>query len=149
MKVVISNDHGAVELANKFKEALDKEKIEYLHLGVDNDKESVDYPDKASEAVREFRKGGYDFGILLCGTGIGISLSANKYKGIFCALPQNLYASKMAREHNDANFIAFGGRIEYKDDPVDMLLTFLNTKSSDDERHKRRREKMKNIERSE
>ena len=94
------------------------------------------------EAVEEYRKGGYDYGILMCGTGIGISLAANKMNGIRCALPQDIYASTKTREHNDSNFIAFGGRVEYKDDVLDMLDAFLDTPFSHDERHQRRIDKM-------
>ena len=141
MKVVVANDHGAVDLAKRVLEHLEKRGIEYTYLGTGEEK-SVDYPDKAREAVEEYRKGGYDYGILMCGTGIGISLAANKMNGIRCALPQDTYASTKTREHNDANFIAFGGRVEYKDDVLDMLDAFLDTPFSHDERHQRRIDKM-------
>ena len=84
------------------------------------------YEGGAEKAVLEYRKGGYDFGILCCGTGIGISISANKMKGIRCALPQNAYAAKMCRCHNDANFIAFGGRIEYPEPVTDILDAYID-----------------------
>ena len=71
MKVVVANDHGAVDLAKRVLEHLEKRGIEYTYLGTGEEK-SVDYPDKAREAVEEYRKGGYDYGILMCGTGIGI-----------------------------------------------------------------------------
>ena len=141
MKVVVANDHGAVDLAKRVLEHLEKRGIEYTYLGTGEEK-SVDYPDKAREAVEEYRKGGYDYGILMCGTGIGISLAANKMKGIRCALPQDIYATIKTREHNDSNFIAFGGRAEYKDDVLDMLDAFLDTPFSHDERHQRRIDKM-------
>ena len=113
---------------------LKKEVLSYLHakgcavtnLGVDTDG-SVDYPDMAEKAADEYLKGGYDFGILLCGTGIGISIAANKIKGIRCALIQNLFAAEMAKAHNNANFIAFGGRIVYEDSVPDMIDTFIST----------------------
>jgi len=88
----------------------------------------VDYPDKAVEACAEYRKGGYDFGILLCGTGIGISMAANKLAGIRCALIHDEYTARMAREHNDANFVAFGGRVAYAVPPTSVLETFMNAK---------------------
>ena len=141
MKVVVANDHGAVDLAKRVLEHLEKRGIEYTYLGTGEEK-SVDYPDKAREAVEEYRKGGYDYGILMCGTGIGISLAANKMNGIRCALPQDIYASTKTREHNDSNFIAFGGIVEYKDDVLDMLDAFLDTPFSHDERHQRRIDKM-------
>ena len=141
MKVVVANDHGAVDLAKRVLEHLEKRGIEYTYLGTGEEK-SVDYPDKAREAVEEYRKGGYDYGILMCGTGIGISLAANKMNGIRCALPQDIYATTKTREHNDSNFNAFGGRVEYKDDVLDMLDAFLDTPFSHDERHQRRIDKM-------
>ena len=100
----------------------------------------------AKLACDEFKRGGYEFGILCCGTGIGISISANKIKGIRCALPQNCFAAQMAKEHNDANFLAFGGRIDYSDDVIDMLKAYIGTQTSQDERHARRREKMMALE---
>ena len=80
-KVVVANDHGAVELAAKLIAHLKERGYEVNYLGTDRN-ESVDYPDKAKEACIEYLKGGYEFGILLCGTGIGISISANKIRGL-------------------------------------------------------------------
>lgn len=145
MKVVIANDHGAVERTKEIIKHLEKRGIEYTYLGTKEEK-SVDYPDMAEKAVMEYRKGGYDYGILLCGTGIGISLAANKMNGIRCALVQNIYASIKTREHNNSNFIAFGGRIEYNDSVLDMLDAFLDTPFSNDERHVRRIEKLMALE---
>lgn len=99
---------------------------------------NADYPDKAIEACNEFLSGGYDFGILCCGTGIGVSITANKVRGIRCALPQNSYAAAMAREHNNCQFIAFGGRIQYPEPPVDMLRAFLEAEYGGTDRHIRR-----------
>lgn len=144
-KVVIANDHGAVELSKKLGEHLENLGYEVNWLGTKTD-DSVDYPDMAKLACDEFKKGGYEFGILCCGTGIGISLSANKIKGIRCALPQNCFAAQMAKQHNNANFIAFGGRIDYPEDPIKMLDAYVNEKASDDERHVRRVNKMMALE---
>ena len=138
-KIVIANDHGGVELAKKFSEHLKSKGHNVNWLGVFDSTVSVDYPDMAKKCTQEFKSGNYDFGILVCGTGIGISIAANKEKGIVCALPQNIYASKMAREHNGANFIAFGGRIDYPEDPLKMLDEFLSTQPSIEERHVKRR----------
>lgn len=144
--VVLANDHGAVDLASILIEHLYKVGYEVKYLGV-KDNQSVDYPDMAKVACDEFKKGGYEFGILLCGTGIGISISANKIEGIRCALPQNGYAAGMARRHNNANFIAFGGRIDYSEDPVDMLQAFIDA-SFEGDRHQRRIDKMMGLEKS-
>ena len=143
-KAVVANDHGAVELAARVVEHLKNRGDEVSYLGTDKE-ESIDYPDKAEEAVMEYRKGGYDFGVLLCGTGIGISISANKMKGIRCALPETKYAATMAKEHNNANFIAFGGRIDYKEDVLDILDGYLDS-SFEGGRHQRRIDKMMALE---
>lgn len=144
MKVVIANDHGGVELARTFIEHLNKRGIETVYLGTETT-ESVDYPDYAEKAVNEFRKGGYDFGILICGTGIGISISANKMRGIRCALPQNRYAAEMCKRHNNANFIAFGGRISYAE-PVTSILDAYIDAAFEGDRHQRRINKMMALE---
>ena len=144
-KVVVANDHGAVELTARIVEYLKTRGFDVNYLGTTENK-SVDYPDMAELACTEFLKGNYEFGVLCCGTGIGISISANKIHGIRCALPQNCFAAQMAKEHNAANFIAFGGRIEYQDDVLDMLGTYIDAQISQDERHARRRAKMMMLE---
>ena len=144
LKAVVANDHGAVSLAAEVVKHLEKRGFEVTYLGIDHE-ESIDYPDKAEEAVMEYRKGGYDFGVLLCGTGIGISISANKMKGIRCALPETKYAATMAKEHNNANFIAFGGRIEYSENPLDILDGYIDA-AFQGGRHERRIEKMMALE---
>ena len=109
-------------------------------MGVHSD-DSVDYPDIAVTACEEFKKSGYDFGILLCGTGIGMSITANKIKGIRCALVHDLFTAEMAKAHNDANFIAFGGRVKYSIPVTKMIEKFMDTKFAGD-RHERRISKM-------
>ncbi len=122
-KVVLGADHGGFELKNRIADYLKQKGYTITNVGVDSP-DSVDYPDMAEKACREFKKGGYNFGVVCCGTGIGISISANKVDGIRCALPQNVYAAKMSKEHNNANFIAFGGRIEYPEKVEDMVDAF-------------------------
>jgi ribose 5-phosphate isomerase B len=145
MKFIIANDHAAIELKYELSSWLSARGHAVTDLGVDADGKA-DYPDKAVEAAGLYLRGGYDFGILCCGTGIGISISANKVNGIRCALPQNSFAAAMAREHNDCNFIAFGGRIDYTDRPVDMLEAFLEAEYGDTDRHQRRVKKIMSIE---
>jgi ribose 5-phosphate isomerase B len=123
---LIANDHGAVDLKKSILEYLIKKNHTVLNMGVDDEK-SCDYPDMALLAAIEFKKGGYDFGILMCGTGIGISIAANKIDGIRCAVPQNIFAAKMARAHNDVNFIAFGGRIDYPEPVTEMIDAFIGS----------------------
>ena len=100
-RVIIGNDHGAVALKFRIINFLSKMGYESLNMGVDTE-EPVDYPDIAAKVCGEYKKGGFAFGIVCCGTGIGISMSANKIDGIRCALPQTIYAAEMAKAHNDA-----------------------------------------------
>lgn len=144
-KVVVANDQGAVELTASIIEYLKKQGYEINYLGI-GEPVSVDYPDMAKKACEEFKKGGYEFGIVCCGTGIGVSICANKIKGIRCALPQNCFAAKMAKEHNDCNFIAFGGRITYQEPVLDMLKSYMEAQVSNEERHARRRAKIMALE---
>lgn len=144
-RVVVANDHGAVELAKSLCEHLEERGYEVNWLGTKTE-ESVDYADYAELACGEFFRSEYEFGILCCGTGIGISMSANKIKGIRCALPQNAFAARMAKQHNNANFIAFGGRIDYPESVVSMLDAFIDEDASKDERHVRRIAKMMALE---
>ncbi len=125
MKILIANDHGAVDLKFRIVKHLESKGFQCENIGVDTG-DSVDYPDMAEKACSQYLSGDYDTGILCCGTGIGISISANKIDGIRCALPQDCFAASMARMHNNANFIAFGGRIEYGDTIEDMLDSFFD-----------------------
>lgn len=143
-KVVVANDHGAIELAAKMVNHLKDRGYEVVYLGTDKN-ESVDYPDKAKEACEEYLKGGYEFGIVLCGTGIGISISANKIKGIRCSLLTDCYSAEMTKRHNNPNFIAFGGRVDYKDDPIKMLDSFIDAEFEGG-RHQNRINKMMALE---
>jgi ribose 5-phosphate isomerase B len=142
--IIIASDHGAVTLKNEIISFLKTKNCEIKDMGV-NSEESVDYPDVAVSACEEFKKGGYDFGILLCGTGIGMSITANKINGIRCALVHDLFTATMAREHNDANFIAFGGRIKYSVPVIKMIERFMDSTFAGD-RHSRRLEKIMAIE---
>lgn len=143
-KVVIANDHGAVELKKMITAHLSMRGYEVNNLGVDEET-SVDYPDMAVAACKEYLAGEYEFGIVCCGTGIGISISANKVNGIRCALPQNIFAARMAKEHNNVNFIAFGGRIEYSESVTDMLDAFIDAEHQGG-RHANRVRKIMEIE---
>lgn len=136
MKIVIANDHGAVELKNEIVSYLRSEGHEVDNLGVDAP-DSVDYPDMAKLAAERYLAGGYDFGILCCGSGIGISIAANKVHGIRCAQVFDSYTAEMCRRHNDANFIAFGGRIRYREPISAMLDAYLSARFEGD-RHARR-----------
>lgn len=144
MKIIIGNDHGAVDLKQRIIRHLESKGFECENVGVDTE-DSVDYPDIAEITCKKYLEGGYDYGIVCCGTGIGISISANKVKGIRCSLPQDSYAAEMTRKHNNPNFIAFGGRIEYKDSVENMLDSFFDN-DFEGGRHQTRVDKMMALE---
>jgi ribose 5-phosphate isomerase B len=146
-KIIIAADHGAVHLKDQIISFLKAKNCEIRDMGV-NSEDSVDYPDIAVKACREFNSGGYDFGILLCGTGIGMSLAANKVRGIRCALVHDLFTAEMAKAHNNANFLAFGGRVKYSLAVTDMIEKFMNTTFAGN-RHERRVAKIAEIEKME
>lgn len=111
MKITIGSDHGAVELKEEVKSILSEFKdIEVNDIGTFGTT-SVDYPDIARVVCQTIVDGSADRGIVLCGTGIGISIAANKIKGIRAALCNDVYSARMSREHNNANVLAMGGRV--------------------------------------
>ena len=111
MKITIGSDHGAVQLKEEVKMVLKEfADIEIHDVGTFGT-DAVDYPDIAEKVCKEIVSGVSDRGIILCGTGIGVSIAANKIKGIRCALCHDVYSARMSREHNDANVLALGGRV--------------------------------------
>ena len=126
MKIVIGSDHGGFELKEQIKQYLQEQKIEVEDVGTFS-KDSVDYPDIAHKAIEKYRKGSFNFGILICGTGQGMSITANKHKGIRAALCTNSYLAKMARLHNNANFLCMGGRVIGVEVAKEIVDVFLNT----------------------
>jgi ribose 5-phosphate isomerase B len=124
MRIAIAADHGGYEL----KEALKRHFAAYnfTDLGTHSN-DSVDYPDYGAALARRLAAGEFDRGILICGTGIGISIVANKVKGIRAALCHNAYTAEMARRHNDANILAMGGRVVDEKTAVEMTEIFLKT----------------------
>lgn len=142
MKVAFGCDHGGYVLKDVIMDYLEKSGIDVMDFGTFDDAEPVDYPDYAEKVCDSVTCGESDFGILVCGTGIGMSMYANKRKGIRCALLSDAFSAKATREHNDANVISMGGRILGPDLAVSILDIFLNTDFSGAERHKRRIEKV-------
>jgi ribose 5-phosphate isomerase B len=142
-KVILANDHGAINLREEVLKILADFHYEVTDLGVSEG--SADYPDIAKKACDEYSKGNYDFGILMCGTGIGISIAANKIKGIRCALIHDSYTARMAKEHNNANFIALGGRIHYTESLKTIISNYV-TAGFAGERHQHRVEKIEELE---
>lgn len=110
MKVAIGNDHSAVDMKNQVVDYLLKKGFEVINLGTDST-ESCDYPVYGEMVGRAVASGEADRGIVICGTGLGISLAANKVKGVRAALCSEPYTAKMSRLHNDANVLAFGARV--------------------------------------
>ncbi|GGF21826.1 putative sugar phosphate isomerase YwlF [Halobacillus andaensis] len=110
MKVIIASDHGGINIRREVADVLEELGIEYVDLGCDCEG-SVDYPDYALPAAERVASGEFDKGILICGTGIGMSISANKVKGIRAALVHDLFTAKVTREHNDSNVLCMGERV--------------------------------------
>ena len=142
--IVIGSDHGGYELKEVMINYLKSIGKEVKDCGT-FDGASVDYPDIAEEVCAEYKKGGYEFGILICGTGIGISIAANKIKGIRCALLNNEYSAKMTKRHNDSNIIAFGGRVVGPDIAIGMLEAYMSAEFEGG-RHQKRIDKVSAIE---
>jgi ribose 5-phosphate isomerase B len=111
MKIALAADHGGFELKEKVKSHLQEKGIEVLDLGCHTDDQSVDYPNYGRACGEAVMRGDAEKGIAFCGTGIGISIAANKVKGIRCALCTSLFMAEMASKHNNANMLALGGRI--------------------------------------
>ena len=110
MKIALGCDHGGYELMQEVKAHLDELNIAYKDFGTYSS-ESCNYPEFALAAAEAVASGEYDRGIVICGTGIGVSITANKVKGIRCALCSDCYSAEMTRRHNDANMLAMGARV--------------------------------------
>ncbi|WP_368653351.1 ribose 5-phosphate isomerase B [Ornithinibacillus sp. 4-3] len=110
MKVIITADHAGVTIRNEVKNLLEEKGIEYVDTGCEGTG-SVDYPDYSLPAAERVANGEFDRAILICGTGIGMSIAANKVKGIRCALVHDVYSAKLTRQHNDSNVLAMGERV--------------------------------------
>lgn len=137
MKIAIGNDHGAVEMKRHLVEYLEKKGYEVVNFGSDVT-ESCDYPVYAEKVAKAVVSGACDKGILLCGTGIGVSIAANKVHGVRCALCSEPCSARLTREHNDANILAMGARIVGPVLAESIADAFLTTAFSGDARHRRR-----------
>lgn len=144
MKIALGSDHGGYELKEYLKKHLDAKGIEYIDFGTDSS-ESVDYPEFGQKVGEAVKKGDCDRGIVCCGTGIGISISANKVPGIRCALCSDCYSARMSREHNNANVLALGARVTGRDLALEIVDTWLKTEFEGG-RHERRVNKILEIE---
>lgn len=137
MMIGIGNDHTGYELKMEIIKYFEENKIEYKDFGCGK-QESSDYPIYAKAVGRALQKKECDLGILICGTGIGISIAANKMKGIRAALCHDCFSAEATRLHNNANVLAMGARVVGPGLAVKIVDTFLNSKFSGEERHSRR-----------
>ncbi|MBR1703005.1 MAG: ribose 5-phosphate isomerase B [Lachnospiraceae bacterium] len=135
--IALGSDHGGFELKEKVKKHLEEKGIACRDFGCP-DKSSCDYPVFGRAAAEAVASGECEKGIVICTTGIGISISANKVKGVRCALCGDVLSAKMTRLHNDANMLAMGAGIVGENLAMEIVDTFLETDFSDEERHKRR-----------
>lgn len=144
MKIVIGSDHGGFELKEVLKAHLAEKGFDITDVGA-YDTNSVDYPDIAAKACKEVTSGNCAWGVLVCGTGIGISIAANKVKGIRCALVSNEYAAEMTKRHNNANMLAFGGRVTGPDLAKNILDAYIKAEFEGG-RHQNRIDKISALE---
>ena len=145
MKVAIGCDHGALDLKIAVIKHLEKKGIEVVDFGT-NSLDSCDYPDFAAPAAKAVASGECDKGIVLCTTGIGVSITANKIKGIRCALLSDVMSARMTREHNDTNMMAIGAGVVGQMLALQIVDTWLGTEFSHEARHQRRIDKMMALE---
>ena len=145
MKIAIACDHGALDLKNKVMAHLEKQGYEIVNFGTDTPA-SCDYPDFAGPAARAVAAGECEKGIVLCTTGIGVSITANKVKGIRCALLSDKMSARLTREHNDTNMMALGAGVVGEMLALEIIDTWLGTEFSHNERHQRRIDKMMALE---
>ena len=140
-KVIVASDHAGFKLKEEIKKFLIKKRKKVLDLGTKNTS-SVDYPDYAHLLAKKIQKSRNNFGILICGSGIGMSITANKHKNIRAALCHNTKSARLSREHNNANVIAIGSRLTRKNTALKCVNTFLKTDFDGGSRHLRRIKKI-------
>ena len=145
MKIAIACDHGGLTLKQEVSKWLIANNYEVMNFGTDSNA-SCDYPDFGVKAAEAVASGVCDFGIVVCTTGIGISIAANKVKGVRCALCSEPLSAKMTRLHNNANVLAMGGGIIGINMGLEIVRTFLDTPFSEEGKHVRRIDKITEIE---
>ena len=144
LKIALACDHGGIELKTKIKEYLKSNNYEIIDFGTDS-KESCDYPDYALPAAESVALGKCDRGIIICTTGIGVSMVANKVPGVRCALCQDTFCAEMTRRHNDANVLAMGAKVVEESTALKIVDIFLKTEFEGG-RHKLRVDKITAVE---
>lgn len=141
MKIALACDHGALDLKNELIPHLEKLGYEVKDFGTYT-LDSCDYPDFVGPAAQAVASGECEKGIVMCTTGIGVSITANKVKGVRCALLSDVLSARMTREHNDTNMMAIGAAVVGKMLAFEIIDTWLSTEFSHDERHQRRINKL-------
>lgn len=145
MKIGLGSDHGGYNLKEEIKKHLEAKGIECVDFGPNNDLESVDYPIYGETVANSVVNKEIDYGILCCGTGIGISLAANKVKGIRCAVVSDVFSAKMSKAHNDANMLSLGERVLGRGLALEIVDAWINTEFEGG-RHSKRVDMIKEIE---
>lgn len=126
MKIILGCDHAAYQLKDILKAYLSGEGIDITDIGT-NGIQSVNYPDYAKKVAKAVSKGEFDRGILLCGTGLGMSITANRFKGVRAALCNDVFLAKLSRQHNDSNVLVLGARVIGDILALEILKTWLDT----------------------
>ena len=144
MKIVIASDHAAYDMRVAIIKHLVGRRYKVLDMGADKGVTASDYPDYAIPLAHNVASGEYKLGILVCGTGIGMSIAANKVKGIRAALCADAFSAKATREHNDANVLCLGARVIDIAKALELVDIFVSTPFSNEDRHTRRIEKIMN-----
>jgi len=137
MKIALGSDHAGFKLKEIIKAYLKRKKVDFKDFGTDSEA-SVDYPDYAKPVAKAVAQGEFDRGILVCGSGVGVTIVANKVKGIRAVNAYNSYTAKQSRQHGDCNVLCLAGRNPNKARATKMISVWLRTKFSGDERHLRR-----------
>lgn len=145
MRIAVGNDHGGYPLREVVMEVINTLGHEVIDFGT-SEAQSCDYADYARQVAVAVREGRADLGVLMCGTGIGMAIAANKVKGVYAALCHDTYSAQMARNHNAANIITMGGRVIDPRLAEEILTVFLQTEPSPEARHQRRRGKVTELE---
>ena len=143
--IALACDHGAFDLKQAIMKHLDKKGLAYKDFGC-YDKTSCDYPDFAGPAAKAVASDECDRGIVVCTTGIGVSITANKVKGVRCALLSDVMSARLTREHNDTNMMAIGAGVTGEMLALEIVDTWLSTEFSHAERHQRRIDKVMALE---
>jgi ribose 5-phosphate isomerase B len=141
MRIGIASDHGGFRLKSELVAMLREKGFALEDLGTKSE-DSVDYPDYAHEMARGIVSGKFDRGILVCGTGVGMSIAANRHQGVRCVNCSDTYTAKLSRQHNDSNILSIGERVVGKGLAWEIVSAWLAEPADQDERHARRRRKI-------